>query len=403
MKYLVILADGMGDYGIEAIGNKTPLQYAHTPNIDKMSQTSLIGMVQTIPQGFSPGSDVANLSVMGYDPRKYYTGRSPLEAVSMGVNLGPNDMAFRCNLVTLSDESEYEAKTMVDYSSGEISSAESARLIDALQAELGNDIFHFYAGISYRHLMVWKDGINGSFRLTPPHDISSRKIADYLPQGDDGDALLDLMKKSTAILKNHPVNEERRRKGLNPATSVWLWGEGSKPALSSFADKYNLKGSVVAAVDLVKGLGICAGLKPVIVPGATGGVETDFAGKARAALDELKSGQDFVYLHIESPDEAGHQGKMETKVWSIEQVDKLVVGMVLNEMASFDDLRVMLLPDHRTPIALRTHTSDPVPYMIFDKNRPCLNSIGKYDEEAAVEGKFFPDCTILMDHFIKEH
>ena len=283
MKYLVILADGMGDYGIEAIGNKTPLQYAHTPNIDKMSQTSLIGMVQTIPQGFSPGSDVANLSVMGYDPRKYYTGRSPLEAVSMGVNLGPNDMAFRCNLVTLSDESEYEAKTMVDYSSGEISSAESARLIDALQAELGNDIFHFYAGISYRHLMVWKDGINGSFRLTPPHDISSRKIADYLPQGDDGDALLDLMKKSTAILKNHPVNEERRRKGLNPATSVWLWGEGSKPALSSFADKYNLKGSVVAAVDLVKGLGICAGLKPVIVPGATGGVETDFAGKARAA------------------------------------------------------------------------------------------------------------------------
>lgn len=401
MKYLVILADGMADYNIEEIGNKTPLQYAATPNIDKMGQTSLIGLVQTVPEGFPPGSDVANLSVMGYDPRKYYTGRSPLEAVSMGVDLQPNDMAFRCNLVTLSEEPDYALKTMVDYSSGEISSAESAQLIESLQTELGNDVFHFYAGISYRHLMVWKDGINRSVSLTPPHDISSRKISDYLPQGSDGDVLLDLMKKSTAVLKNHPVNEARRNRGLNPATSVWFWGEGSKPALSSFADKYNLNGSVVAAVDLVKGLGICAGLKPVIVPGATGGVETDFSGKARAALDELKNGQDFVYLHIESPDEAGHQGKLETKIWSIEQVDQFVVGLVLNEMDGFADLRVMLLPDHRTPIAVRTHTSEPVPYMIFDKNRPCKDSIGRYDEESASGGKFFPDCTMLMDYFIK--
>jgi 2,3-bisphosphoglycerate-independent phosphoglycerate mutase len=401
MKYLVILADGMADYAIEAIGHKTPLQYANTPNMDKMSQTSLIGMVQTIPEGFPPGSDVANLSVMGYDPQKFYTGRSPLEAVSMGVDLAQNDMAFRCNLVTLSDEPEYENKTMLDYSSGEISSAESAQLIDALQSELGNDVFRFYAGISYRSLLVWKNGINKSFELTPPHDISSLKISAYLPQGSDGAALLDLMQRSAIILKNHPVNEARRAKGLSPATSVWLWGQGSKPALDSFADKYKLNGSVVAAVDLVKGLGICAGLKPVTVPGATGGVVTDFAGKARAALDELKKGQDFVYMHIESPDEAGHQGKLETKIWSIEQVDKLVVGQVLNEIDGFDELRIMLLPDHRTPIAVRTHTTEPVPYMIFDKNQPYPESVGKYDEEAAAKGRFFPDCTMLMDYFIK--
>jgi 2,3-bisphosphoglycerate-independent phosphoglycerate mutase len=320
----------------------------------------------------------------------------------MGVDLEPDDMAFRCNLVTLSDESPYSSKTMLDYSSGEISSAESALLVSALQKGLGNEDIEFHAGISYRHLMVWKNGISRSVKLTPPHDISTRVIGDYLPQGSDGPALLKLMEQSEAILKNHPVNNARRTKGLNPATSIWLWGEGSKPKLSSFAEKYNLQGSVVAAVDLVKGLGICAGLKPVTVPGATGGVETDFAGKAHAALDELKNGQDFVYLHIESPDEAGHQGKTETKVWSIEQIDQLVVGQVINEMHNFDELRIMLLPDHRTPIAVRTHTAEPVPYLIFDKNRPCTDRVGKYDEESALQGRYFPDCTQLMDYFIKE-
>lgn len=400
MKYLVILADGMADYNIAEIGNQTPLQYAHTPNMDHLAATSIIGMVQTIPEGFTPGSDVANLSVMGYDPRKYYTGRSPLEAVSMGVELAPDDMAFRCNLVTLSDEPDYENKTMVDYSAGEITSSEAAQLIAAVQAELGNDLFQFYAGISYRHLMVWKGGIGRSFKAIGPHDISSRVVGTYLPQGPDAAILLDLMKKSEAILRNHPVNQARLEKGLKPATSIWLWGEGTRPALDSFAVKYNLKGSVVSAVDLVKGLGICAGLTPIEVSGATGGIETDFAGKARAALDQLKQ-QDFVYLHIESPDEAGHKGQLKTKIWSIEQIDQLVVGQVISALEQFDDLRVMLLPDHRTPVAVRTHTMEPVPFMIYDKNRPYADAIGRYDEESALAGKFFPDSSQLMDYFIK--
>ncbi|MGI5920485.1 MAG: cofactor-independent phosphoglycerate mutase [Syntrophomonadaceae bacterium] len=401
MKYLLILSDGMADYKIAQLGNKTPLQYANTPNIDKLAVSSLIGTVQTVPPGYPPGSDVANLSVMGYDPRTYYTGRSPLEAVSMGIDLKDDDLAFRCNLVTLSDNEPYNQKIMLDYSSGEISSEESAQLIAAVNQALGTELISFYAGISYRHLMVWSGGIDKSFVLTPPHDISGRPITEYLPAGDDGGKLLELMIQSESILKNHPVNAARREKGLNPATSLWFWGEGRKPGLSSFAQKYHLKGSVVAAVDLVKGLGICAGLKPVAVEGATGGVKTNFAGKARAALDELKNGQDFVYLHIESPDEAGHQGELETKLWAIEQVDSQVVGLIASELQHFDDIRVMLLPDHPTPLSLRTHTSDAVPYMIFDKNHPQTDSVGRYDEDSAQQGRFFDEGWKLMDHFIK--
>lgn len=401
MKYLLVLADGMADYKIEQLGGKTPLQYAQTPNIDALAANSLIGTVQTVPEGYPPGSDVANLSVMGYAPRIYYTGRSPLEAVSMGINLGDDDLAFRCNLVTLSNDEPYNQKTMVDYSSGEISSQEAAQLIAAVKAALGTELFNFYAGISYRHLMVWKGGTDRSFVLTPPHDISGRKISDYLPEGNDGKILLDLMIKSESILKDHPINIARREKGLNPATSLWFWGEGRKPCLSSFADKYNLKGSVVAAVDLVKGLGICAGLKPVSVEGATGGVKTNFAGKARAALDELKKEQDFVYLHIESPDEAGHQGEMKTKVWSIEQIDREVIGLIISELEEFEDIRIMVLPDHPTPISLRTHTSDAVPYMIYDKKHPLTDSVGKYDEDSALQGRFFDEGWKLMDYFIK--
>lgn len=401
MKYLLVLADGMADYKIEELGNKTPLQYASTPNMDTLAKTSLIGTVQTVPDGFPPGSDVANLSVMGYAPQVYYTGRSPLEAVSMGVALAENDMALRCNLVTLSGEENYSEKTMLDYSSGEISSAESGQLMAVIREELGSALFDFHAGISYRHLMVWKNGTDKSVLLTPPHDISARPIADYLPGGEDGKLLLDLMMKSEALLINHPVNIARREKGLNPATSLWFWGEGRKPSLDSFADKYSLKGSVVAAVDLVKGLGICAGLKPVKVAGATGGVRTNFAGKARAALDELKNGQDFVYLHIESPDEAGHQGELETKLWSIEQVDQEVIGLIISELKDFDDIRVMLLPDHPTPLAVRTHTSDPVPVMIYDKNHPFSDGPGRYDEETALPGRFFAQGCELMDYFIR--
>ncbi|MDD4802622.1 MAG: cofactor-independent phosphoglycerate mutase [Syntrophomonas sp.] len=400
MKYLLVLADGMADYRIEKLDNKTPLQYAHTPNMDKLAASSFIGRVQTVPADYPPGSDVANLSVMGYDPRKYYTGRSPLEAVSMGVELGADDLALRCNLVTLSAEESYSDKTMLDYSAGEITSAESAQLIETIKNELGSEVFNFHAGISYRNLLVWKGGIGKSLRLTPPHDISGRKIRDYLPTGEDGGILLDMMIKSEELLTNHPLNRARREKGLNPATSLWLWGEGSKPALNSFEDKYHLQGSAVSAVDLVKGLGMCAGLNPVKVKGATGGIVTNFAGKARAALDELKRGRDFVYLHIESPDEAGHQGELEKKIWAIEQIDQEVLGLIIAELDAFDDIRVLVLPDHPTPLSVRTHTSEPVPFMLFDKNNPSSCGITKYDEDTAHQGRFFANGYELMDYFI---
>ena len=400
MKYLLVLADGMADYKISELGNKTPLQFAKTPNMDKLAAVSEIGRVKTIPLNYPPGSDVANLAVMGYDPRLYYTGRSPLEAVSMGVALGPSDLALRCNLVTLSAEAVYEDKTMMDYSSGEITSEESAQLIAALQSKLNSDTFSFHAGISYRHLVVWKNAMGRSLKLIPPHDISGKEIRDYLPAGLDSSPLLDLMVKSKAILSDHPVNQARREKGLNPANSIWLWGEGTKPALDSFQDKYHLRGSVVSAVDLVKGLGICAGLTLVKVEGATGGIVTNFAGKARAALNELQRGQDFVYLHIESPDEAGHQGELAKKIWAIEQIDQEVIGLLMSELDNFEDIRVLILPDHPTPLAVRTHTSDPVPFLLYDKNHPVQSSVAAYDEDSALSGRFFESGPELMDYFI---
>lgn len=401
MKYLLILADGMADDAIPELGNKTPLEYAQTPNMDFLARTAAIGTAQTVPENFPPGSDVANLSVMGYDPRRYYTGRSPLEAVSMGVPMDDEDLALRCNLVTLSEGKVYGERTMVDYSSGEITTEESRQLIALLQSNLGSEQFSFHPGISYRHLLLWKNGAQRNMDLTPPHDITGRLVGDYLPQGADSAVLMELMEKSLALLENHPINMERRNQGKNPAVSAWFWGQGRKPALDSFADKYGLKGSVVAAVDLVKGLGICAGLRPVAVPGATGAVETNFAGKARAALDELLSGQDFVYMHIESPDEAGHQGNLEAKLWSIEQIDKEVVGLVRSEMERFNELRVMIIPDHPTPLAIKTHSSGMVPYMIFDKNCPVNDGIGQYTEAAARQGRHFPAGHEIMDYFIR--
>lgn len=400
MKYLVILADGMADYNIPDLGDKTPLEYAYTPNIDNLARNAEIGLVQTIPAGLPPGSDVANLAVMGYDPLKYYTGRSPLEAVSLGVELADNDLALRCNLVSLSDEPEYKTKSMIDYSAGEISSEEARILLAELQSRLGDSDFSFHAGISYRHLLVWHNGCSKELILTPPHDISDRIVGEYLPQGRDSSQLFDLMLKSYEILKNHPVNLNRSEKGQKPANSIWLWGEGRRPFLPSFKDKYNLNGSVVCAVDLVRGLGICAGLTPVRVEGATGSVKTNFAGKARAALDELKQGQDFVYLHIESPDEAGHQGNLKSKIWSIEQVDQYILGLLLKELDDFSQIRVMLLPDHPTPLSIRTHSSDPVPFLIYDKNKP-VKGAGKYDEKSAQRGIFIAKGHNLMDQFIR--
>lgn len=400
VKYIVILADGMADEPIPELNHKTPLQYAHTPHIDGLAPRSTIGMVRTIPRNLAPGSDVANLSVMGYDPAIYYTGRSPLEAVSMGVDLSPHDLALRCNLVTLSETPVYTNRTMVDYSAGEIPSNESSLLIKTLQDELGNQDFHFHPGISYRHLLVWKDGAERNMSLIPPHDISGRPIGKYLPGGQDGHILLDFMEKSARILSSHPINLAREKTGEKPANSVWFWGEGVRPSLTTFKERYGLNGSVVAAVDLIKGLGKCAGLNPVKVAGATGGVKTNFYGKAQAALEELKKGQDFVYIHIESPDESGHQGNLASKIWSIEQIDKLVVAPIINAIPALEPVRIMLLPDHPTPLSIMTHSSEPVPFLIYDSRQEDTNSPGEYNEAAAAQGPFVEPGHTLMDLFI---
>ena len=403
MKYLVILTDGMADYPIDELGGKTPLQSAKTPNLDKLARHSIIGKVATIPEGFPPGSDVANLSVMGYDPAIYYTGRSPLEAVSMGIDLQDVDMAIRCNLVTLSAEDDYSAKTMLDYSAEEIPTDIAHQLMAAIQSGLNDDQFTFHSGISYRHLLVWKAGYDKKVILTPPHDISEQKITVNLPQGRDGNYLQSLMRKSWEILKDHPVNQSLMASGRKPANSIWFWGEGRRPALPSFAEKYSLNGSVVCAVDLVRGLGICAGLTPISVTGATGSVKTNFKGKAQAAINELKSGKDFVFVHIESPDESGHQGSLHNKIWSIEQIDSQVIGTIMEAIEGIaEDIRIMVLPDHATPLSIRTHSSDPVPFMIFDSRHPFSDSVGVFDEIAADSGPFiFPGHT-LMDFFINQ-
>jgi len=402
MKYVLILGDGMADYPIPQLNNKTPLQYAKKPNIDFLAKNSEVGMVKTVPEGLSPGSDVANLSVMGFDPKKYYTGRSPLEAVSMGLELSDTDVALRCNLVTLSDEEDYSNKIMIDYSSDEISSSEAKELIEAVNAHFKNDIFCFYPGISYRHCLIWSNGLTG-LKLTPPHDISGKKVTDHLPKGENNKPLLDMMIKSYDILKDHPVNKARIAKGLRPANSIWLWGEGKRPSLARFDEKYGIKGSVISAVDLIKGIGILAGLKNIEVEGATGNIHTNFLGKAQAALRELESGQDFVYLHVEAPDECGHRNEIENKVKSIELIDEQIVGTLLKGMEKYDDYRIMILPDHPTPLSLMTHTSEPVPFLIYQKSRPKNTGVESYCEEQAKNtGVYFPEGYKLMDYFLKD-
>jgi len=400
MKYVVVLGDGMADYPVPELGNRTPLQCAKKPNIDFLASFGEAGMVRTIPDGVPPGSDVANLSVMGYDPKKYYTGRSPFEAISMGVDLLSSDLAFRCNLVTLDVEKDYESATMVDYSSDEISTEEAALLIKDINNHLATEDISFYPGVSYRHCMVWKNG-KGERKLSPPHDILERKITEYLPAGDGSEMLLSMMEKSYEILKNHPVNLDRIKRGLRPANSIWLWGEGKKPVIPGFSEKYGITGSVVCAVDLIKGIGICAGLESVNVSGATGNIHTNFKGKAQAALNELEKGKDFVYIHVEAPDECGHRHEIENKVKSIEYIDEQLVGTLLEGLEKYDDYRIMILPDHPTPLALRTHTSDPVPYVIYAKTRKKPSKITCFDEfEPKKTGIFIEDGYTLMDRFI---
>lgn len=402
MKHVIILADGMADYPVEELSGKTPLEAADKPTMEYLARFGKVGLVKTVPDGMSPGSDTANLAVMGYNPRKYYTGRSPFEAISMGLQLADRDMAFRCNVVTLSEDEPYEEKVMLDHSSDEITTPEARELIETVKEHLEDDLRSFYSGVSYRHIMIWKNAPD-DYQLTPPHDIIGKKIKEHLPGGPHGEVFRQMMKESSGFLKNHPINRERMKRGLRPANSIWIWGEGRRPALSSFYEKYRLKGSVISAVDLIKGIGLCAGLESIDVEGATGNIHTNFEGKARAALAELKKGQDFVYIHLEAPDEAGHRFEIENKVKSIEAIDKRVLKPIYEELqASGEDFKIMVLPDHPTPLSLRTHTAEPVPYLIFCSKDRAEVPGQKYDEASALEtGKFISEGHLLMDYFLE--
>lgn len=402
MKYILVLGDGMADWPIDALGGKTPLESADKPHMNNLSKRSTFGMVHTVPDGMPAGSDVANLSVFGFDPKAYYTGRSPLEAISMGLNLNDADTALRCNLVTLSDEEAYVDRTMVDYSAGEITTLESTELMNAVAQGLNREGISFYPGISYRHCLIWRNGPM-DITLTPPHDISGKKISTSLPNGPGHEIALDLMKRSVDILKDHPVNLTRIAQGLRPATSIWLWGQGKKPSMPLFIEKYGLCGSVISAVDLIKGIGIVSGMKAIDVEGATGNIHTNFKGKAEAALKELREGRDFVYIHIEAPDECGHQGQLEDKIRAIELIDSEVLGTLLQGLEGIDDYRLMILPDHPTPIATKTHCSDPVPFLIYDSRKPeVLNPESVYSEACAKEtGVFIEQGYTLMDRFLE--
>ncbi len=399
MKYIVVLGDGMADLSIEELGGKTPLEYAETPNLDRLSKLSEIGMVHTIPDGMSPGSDTANLSVMGYDPKKYYSGRSPLEALSIGVPMQDTDIAIRCNIVTVSeDEDVFEEKTIIDHSSSEISTRDCAVLLKEVAAQLQNEMYQFYVGTSYRHCLIWSEG--NVVELTPPHDVLGQKIAAHLPKDK---MLREMMKKSYDILVNHPINIERKKQGLNPANCCWFWGAGTKPMLSSFEEKTGKRGMMVSAVDLLKGIAVGAGMGVALVEGADGGLHTNYEGKVDAAVKALTAdGYDFVYIHVEAPDEMGHQGSVERKVQAIEYLDTRVIGPVVEKLqAAGEAFRLLVLPDHPTPICKRTHTSDNVPYMLYDSTALQNHSWDYNEEEGRKSGNYVAEGHKLIDFFLQ--
>lgn len=401
MKFIVILGDGMADYKVDELGGKTPLECANKPCIDYMAKHGETGHVKNVPPTLSPGSDVANLAAMGYDPVKYYSGRSPLEAVSVGVDMKDTDIIFRCNLVTVTDEADYAEKTVVDHSSDEITTEEARELIAAVNEAFANEKFSFYPGVSYRHIMVWDKGPY-DFTLTPPHDILEQKVKDYIPKGEGSELIYDMMVKSYDILNNHPVNIARAERGLRKANSIWIWGEGKKPLLSDFKEQYGLKGTVISAVDLIKGIGMCAGMDVVEVEGATGNVHTNFKGKADAALKAIAEGSDYVYIHMEAPDECGHRHEIENKVKSIELIDEKVVSYIKDALDKDGiEYRMLILPDHPTPLKLRTHTRDSVPYIIYDSTNEKSNDVAMYSEdEAAKSGILIEEGHKLMERFI---
>ena len=403
MKYLVLLCDGMADTPNAILGGKTPMELANKPIIDKLAKTAEVGLCKTVGKGLKPGSDVANLSVLGYDPYVCYTGRSPLEAASIGVELKETDVALRCNIVTLSGEESYSEKTMVDYCSGDISTAEAHKIIETVEKELGNDIYKFYGGVSYRHCLVVDNGTTELGNMVPPHDISGKVIGEYLSDNENAKPLIELMKKSYDILKDHPVNIERRKKGLNEANSIWLWGEGRKPALQNFFEKNGVKGCIVSAVDLLKGIGICADMQTPDVEGSTGYLDTNFEGKANAGIEAFKNGCDLVYLHIEAPDECGHRGEAENKVKAIELIEERTLKLMLSYLENCgDDYRILIMPDHPTPLEIMTHSSEPVPYLLYDSSKN-LGGVEAFTErEAAATGNFVEHGPDIMEKLLQK-
>ena len=401
MKYLVMLCDGMADEPNEALGNSTPMEKANKPCMNSLAAKAEVGIVKTVAEGLKPGSDVANLSVLGYEPAVYYSGRSPLEAASIGIDLKDTDVTLRCNLVTLSDDEDYENKTILDYCADDISSEEAKILIEYIQEKLGNDVFRFYPGVSYRHCLVWSNGNPHPGVLTPPHDITGKVITDYIPNGEAVDELYDLMKKSYDLLKDHPVNQARIARGKRPANSIWLWGEGTKPLLDNFSEKFGIKGSMISAVDLLKGIAICAGMNSVDVDGATGYLDTNFDGKCKAAIEEFKNGADLVYVHVEAPDECGHRGEIENKVKAIEMIDEHILGPVVEFLKGYDDFAVLVCPDHPTPLSIRTHTSTPVPYLIYDSKNEINSGVKVFCEKEAREtGNYIEKGFTMMNYFL---
>lgn len=383
MKYIILLCDGMADRPCEELQGKTPMEVAYKPTMDRLATCSELGVVSNVPDGMSPGSDVANLSVLGYDPADCYTGRSPLEAANIGIELSDDDVAFRCNLVTLSDEDDYAQKTMVDYCAGDIHTAQADEIIKAVQEAFGGGEFDFYTGTAYRHCMVWHGGKTALGKLTPPHDITGRVIGEYLNTSEAVKPLMDMMVKSTELLADHPVNVKRREQGLAPANAIWLWGYGKRPLLQKFYDKFGVKGAMVSAVDLLKGIARLSDMRVCEVEGATGYLDTNFEGKLNAAVEALQAGDDLVYIHLEAPDECGHRGEIQNKVKSIEEIDRRVLAPLLERVKEIDDFSLLILPDHPTPLSIRTHSSDVVPYLLYRSNAEGQPQAVSFTEEAA--------------------
>lgn len=400
MKYVVVLCDGMADYPVPALGGKTPMMVAKKPHIDALAAKAEVGLVRTVAPGLKPGSDVANMSVLGFDPHRFYTGRSPLEAASIGIDMKDSDVSLRTNLVTLSDKGEpFADKVIEDYCADDISTEEARQLMEAVQAAFGGGEYDFYTGVSYRHCLIWHGGTTELGNMTPPHDITGKVIGPHLSTAETARPLLEMMEKSFDLLKDHPVNKARVAAGRRPANCIWLWGEGKRPALRPFEALYGIKGGMVSAVDLLKGIANCAGMEVAEVPGATGYIDTDFEGKAKAALD-LLTRNDLVYVHFEAPDECGHRNEPENKVKAIEMIDSRVLPILEEGLEQYEDYKILLLPDHPTPIVTRTHASDPVPYLLYQKSAPKTGVDTINEETAKATGIYMENGPAMMPHFL---